>query len=202
MKKNTFPVAAMFAAAIVFATYAPALATQGGGASADAHAKSATTGKDGVSEYDRHFVEETASVGMLEVELGKMAQEKSQSSDVKAFAQHMVTDHSQANDKLKSLATSKGIQIPAELQAEHKAKRDALAKLSGEAFDRHYMDDMVKGHEATVTKFEHEIRTGSDDDIKQFAKDTLPTLREHLAQAQKVDKATDAAADAGENRTP
>ena len=67
MKKNTFPVAAMFAAVVVFATCAPALATQGSGASAsaDAHAKSDTKG--GVSEYDRHFVEETASGGMLEV---------------------------------------------------------------------------------------------------------------------------------------
>jgi predicted outer membrane protein len=86
MKKNRFPVAAMFAAAVVFATYAPALATQGSGASADAHAKSAATEKGGISEYDRHFVEETASGGMLEVELGKLAQEKSRSADVKAFA--------------------------------------------------------------------------------------------------------------------
>jgi len=201
MKKNTVPVAAMFTAVVVFASYAPALATQGRGASADAHAKSAATEKGSVSEYDRHFVEETASVGMLEVELGKMAQEKSQSADVKAFAQHMVTDHSKANEQLKTLAASKGIDIPKELQAEHKAKRDQLAKLSGEEFDRRYMDDMVKGHEATVTKFEHEMRNGSDEGIKQFAKDTLSTLREHLAQAQKVDKATDAAASADDTRT-
>jgi putative membrane protein len=198
MKKNMVPVAAMFAAVVALATCAPALATQdrATGAAADAHAKSDMKGKGGVSEYDRHFVEETASGGMLEVDLGKMAAEKSQSADVKAFAHHMVADHSKANEKLKTLAASKGIAIPKELQAEHKAKHDQLSKLSGEDFDRRYMNEMVKAHEATVTKFEHETRTGSDDDIKQFAKDTLPTLREHLGQAQKVDKETDAAASA------
>jgi putative membrane protein len=121
---------------------------------------------------------------------------------VKAFGQHMVTDHSKANEQLKTLATSKGIDIPKELQAEHKAKRDQLAKLSGEEFDRRYMDEMVKGHEATVTKFEHEMRNGSDEDIKQFAKDTLRTLREHLAQRRRSTSRRRRAASAGDNRTP
>jgi putative membrane protein len=204
MKKNMVPTAAMFAAVFALAAYAPALAgAEHTGASADAHAQAkGQMSKGEVTEYDRHFVEETASVGMLEVELGKMATEKSQSADVKAFGEHMVADHGKANEQLKTLATSKGITIPKELQAEHRAKRDQLAKLSGAEFDQRYMDLMVKGHEDTVTKFEHQTRQGSDDDIKQFAKDTLPTLREHLAQAQKVDKETDAAASADDNRTP
>jgi putative membrane protein len=143
---------------------------------------------------DAAFVEQAASGGMMEVELGKLAQQKAQSAAVKAFGQHMVTDHGKANERLAALATSKGIAVPRTMNEKHQAAVDGLAKLSGAEFDRKYIDTMVKDHEKDVTDFEHQLKQGQDADLKKFAEETLPTLREHLGQALSIDKDQDAAA--------
>ncbi|PYV89048.1 MAG: hypothetical protein DMG90_12705 [Acidobacteria bacterium] len=105
---------------------------------------------------------------------------------MKKFGQRMVDDHSKANDQLKQLASSKGIDVPSELNAKDKATKERLSKLSGEQFDRAYMQDMVKDHTKDVSEFQHESKSGKDSEIKNFASQTLPTLQEHLTQAKTV----------------
>jgi putative membrane protein len=142
--------------------------------------------KSAVSAADKKFVENAAQGGMAEVELGQLAAEKASSDDVKKFGQRMVDDHSKANDQLKQLASSKGIDVPSELNAKDKATKERLSKLSGEQFDRSYMQDMVKDHTKDVSEFQHESKSGKDSEIKNFASQTLPTLQEHLTQAKTV----------------
>ncbi|PYR03729.1 MAG: hypothetical protein DMG00_25515 [Acidobacteria bacterium] len=90
---------------------------------------------------DQTFVTKTAAGGMAEVELGKLAQEKGTSDQVKSFAQRMVTDHNKANDELKTLAQNKNITLPTDIDPHDKALRDRLSKLSGAQFDHAYMQD-------------------------------------------------------------
>src|SRR5262249_13497583 len=92
---------------------------------------------------DEHFIHEAAIGGMAEVELGKTASEKGQTAEVKRFGQKMADDHGKANDELKSLASSKNVTLPTEIDAKHKAVADRLSKLSGDAFDRAYMEAML-----------------------------------------------------------
>ena len=138
---------------------------------------------------DQAFVRKAAEGGMAEVELGKLAQEKGSSADVKTFGQRMVDDHSKANDELKSIAQSKNITLPTNLNAKDKALRGRLEKLSGPAFDRAYMQAMVKDHRADVNEFRHESKAGADADVKAFAAKTLPTLEDHLKLAQDANRA-------------
>ena len=146
----------------------------------------ATTAKAGA---DQTFVKKAAAGGMAEVELGKLAQQKGTSAEVKTFGQRMVDDHSKANDELKSIAQTKNITLPTDLSAKDKALRDRLEKLSGAAFDRAYMQAMLKDHREDVNEFRHESTAGSDPDVKQFAAKTLPTLEDHLKLAQDANKA-------------
>lgn len=145
--------------------------------------------KETAATADHHFVMDTAMDGMAEVELGKLAEQKAESSDVKQFAQRMVDDHSKANDELKSLASSKNITLPTAIDAKHKATHDRLEKLSGAAFDRAYMQAMLSGHQDAVKAFRQESTSGKDADIKAFAAKTLPTLEDHLKEAQSANKA-------------
>src|SRR3954469_11614734 len=133
---------------------------------------------------DHHFVMEAAVGGMAEVELGKLASEKASSDQVKQFGQRMVTDHSKANDELKTLAQSKNIMLPADLDGKHKATRDRLAKMSGDAFDRAYMQEMLEDHRKDVNEFRKESQSGKDPEVKAWAAKTLPTLEEHLTMVQ------------------
>jgi putative membrane protein len=127
---------------------------------------------------------EAARGGMAEVELGQLASDKAESSAVKQFAQRMVTDHGKANDELKSLAQSKNIMLPTDLDAKHKATKDRLSKLSGAQFDRAYMQDMVSDHQKDVSEFKKQSTSAKDPELKAWAAKTLPTLQEHLQMAQ------------------
>lgn len=139
---------------------------------------------------DQKFVRDAAEGGMAEVELGKLAVQKASSQDVKNFGQRMVDDHSKANDQLKQIAENKGITVPAKLDAKDRALKARLSKLSGDSFDRAYMENMVKDHKKDVADFQRESESGSDPDVKQFASQTLPTLQQHLQQAESIAPAT------------
>lgn len=150
-------------------------------------------GTSQLSAADRQFVKKAAEGGMAEVELGKLAVDKGGSEDVKKFGQRMVDDHSKANDQLKQLASSKNVTVPDGLNAKDKATKDRLEKLSGAQFDRAYMSDMVKDHEQDITEFNHESKMGKDSDVKDFASQTLPTLKDHLKNARSVASQTGSA---------
>jgi putative membrane protein len=141
-----------------------------------------------VAQADEKFVKEAAMGGMAEMDLGMLASEKASSDDVKAFGKKMVADHGAANQELKSLASSKNITLSTTLDTKHQATHDRLAKLSGSAFDRAYVSDMLKDHEQDVSEFRHESTSAHDPEIKAWAAKTLPTLEEHLKHVQDLDK--------------
>ena len=123
---------------------------------------------------------------MAEVELGQLATEKGSSDDVKKFGQRMIDDHGKANDQLKQIASSKGVDLPSEPSAKNKATKDRLSKLSGEQFDKAYMTDMLQDHKKDIAAFRRESTSGRDQDVKSFATQTLPTLQDHLKDAQSI----------------
>jgi putative membrane protein len=135
---------------------------------------------------DQRFVRDAAEGGMAEVELGKLAAEKGSSQDVKNFGQRMVDDHSKANDQLKQIASNEGVTLPEKLDAKDRALKTRLSRLSGENFDRVYMENMVRDHKKDVADFQKESTSGSDPAVKQFASQTLPTLQQHLQQAESI----------------
>jgi len=150
---------------------------------------SSQSGKQNSSQLDaadRTFVRKAAEGGLAEVELGKLATEKASSDDVKKFGQRMVDDHSKANDQLKQVASKVGVNVPDKLSPKDQATKDRLSKLSGEQFDAAYMRDMVKDHTKDVMEFRHESEKAKNDDVKNFASQTLPTLEDHLKQAKGI----------------
>ena len=140
----------------------------------------------GVTVADTTFLKKAASGGIAEVELGQLAVERASNPDVKQFAQRMVNDHTKANSQLKQVAAEEHIRLPQGLSARDKAIKDALAKLSGDDFDRAYMKDMVQDHRQDVAEFERESKSTQDPAVKGFAMQTLPTLRDHLKEAQRI----------------
>ncbi|MFN2452794.1 MAG: DUF4142 domain-containing protein [Pyrinomonadaceae bacterium] len=139
-----------------------------------------------LSDADKEFMTEAASGGMLEVELGRLATQRGESAVVKQFGQHMIDDHTRANNELMQVASSKGIALSKELKDEHKKTVERLSKLSNEQFDRAYANDMVEDHVKDVADFQKQAEQGADKDVKAFAAKTLPTLQEHLRMAREM----------------
>jgi putative membrane protein len=167
------------AAVLVAITLAPGLAA--------AHGKHhAANEQRGQPMTDTQFMREAAIGGMAEVDLGKIGVQHADNPDVKQFAQRMVDDHSKANDQLKQVADKRGVALPGDVDAKEKATMNRLSKLSGPAFDKAYMRDMVSDHEKDVSLFERQSASGKDADLKSWIDQTLPTLKEHEDMAKDV----------------
>jgi putative membrane protein len=128
---------------------------------ASAPAGSAPVGTSGeaadVRGADRDFVRDAAITGMAEIDLGRMALDRSRDADVKKFAQMMIDDHTKAASNLKSVAATHRIDVPAQVDDDHRDKAEALGQKSGPEFDQDYADAMVDGHQAFVDKLESRI---------------------------------------------
>jgi putative membrane protein len=146
------------------------------------------------------FVKNAAQGGLTEVALSRAAQSKSQDPAIRKFAEHMVQDHSRANDELKSVAQKHGLEVPAALDPEHQAILQKLSHESGRGFDSAYSEQMVSDHKQTVALFEQAAQS-SDPDVAAFARKTLPTLKQHEQMAEQLPGAMKSARAAGDNPT-
>lgn len=157
-------------------------------------------GMANMTSQDRDFLMEAAMGGMMEVELGRLATQQGASEAVKQFGQRMVDDHSKANTELMSLASSKGITLPTELDDKHRQHVTKLSGMTGAEFDRAYAREMVSDHNKDVAMFEKQSNRGADPDLKAFATKTLPTLREHQQMARALPGADRGAGNNNGNR--
>ena len=135
-------------------------------------------------EADQTFVETAAQDSIAEIDLGELAKERAQSDEVKQFAQRMIDDHGKANEQLEEIAKNKGAVTPTEAGEEHSKVRAELAELEGEEFDQKYMAAMAEEHQKAVDLFQKQAEEGEDPELKSFAEQTLPIIKEHLTQAQ------------------
>ena len=135
---------------------------------------------------DMDFFKHAAEGGIAEVEAGKLAESKGSSQAVKDFGAMMVKDHSAANNQLKEIASSKGVNLPEHSGAAQMAQKVKLEVLTGDTFDKSYIKGQITAHEQTVALFKKEIASGTDAEAKSFAKETLPTLRVHLKKIQEM----------------
>lgn len=156
-------------------------------ASSFAWAQKMDTSKSKIGDVpDRIFFEKAAEGGMAEVKLGQLATQKAQSPQVKQFAQRMIDDHSRANDELKQIAEKKQMTMPTAIETKDQALYSKLSKLNGQDFDKQYMQAMAKDHDQVVADFRKEASQGQDEELRQFASKTLPTLEQHDRMAKDI----------------
>ena len=141
-----------------------------------------------VDQPTSEFMTKVSDVGMTEVKLGQMAQDKATSQRVKDFGAMMVKDHTAAGDELKNMARQKNVTLPETMSNDHQKKTDDLNKKTGKDFDKAYIKAMVDGHQSTVSDFEKASKNTKDADVKAWVDKTLPTLRMHLDSAKAIQK--------------
>jgi len=132
------------------------------------------------------FVNAAGSGGMMEVEMGKLAQTNGGSNDVKTYGKMLEKDHTDANNKLKEIAEGEHIQLPAAMLPEHQQHIDQLQMLKGKEFDKTFMPMMIDDHVKDIAEFEKAAAENKNDKIKAFAAGILPVLKKHLAKAKSI----------------
>lgn len=142
----------------------------------------------GADEESASFLVKAANMGMAEVDLGKLAGEKARNQKVKDFGAMMVSDHTNANNEVKSLASQRNISLPDSVSDEKRKDKEDLAKKSGANFDKAFMEAMVDDHNETIDLFEKASNNVKDNTVKTFIDNTLPKLRNHLDSAKAIQK--------------
>lgn len=137
-------------------------------------------------EEDANFVVTAAEGGMMEVQLGQLAQRNSKSPKVKQFAKMMVDDHSKANTELKALASSKTIAIPDSLGQSKREKFNEFMNKKGADFDKAYAEFMVEDHKKDIDNFKKQGEKGNDSELKNWAAGKVATLEHHLHIAEET----------------
>jgi putative membrane protein len=137
-------------------------------------------------EKNSAFAVNATESGIMEVETGRIALQKTANPDVKEFAQRMIDEHSTTNEKLKSIAAKKNIVLPVYINQENQNKIKALQEKSGNDFDKAYIDLMVDTHKNDMDQFKKASEQLEDVDLKKFAINNLHTLASHLDMARRI----------------
>lgn len=135
---------------------------------------------------ETEFMVNAANGGMTEVELGKAAEKNATNERVKAFGEMMVQDHSSANNQLKTIALSQNVTLPDSLSEDSKDDVQKISRKQGADFDKAFMDKMVKDHEKTINDFKNELNDVHNTTLKQWIRNTIPTLEKHLDSAKAI----------------
>jgi len=172
--------------AAAFALAAPAAFAQmkppGGAAGSQTQAQPGTAAK--ASKADERFLTEALQGDLAEVKMGELAQQKGQSDRVKEFGQTLVKDHGDHSKKLQQLGQQLGVTMPTEPNSKQKSDYEKMNKLSGAQFDREFAKHMVDDHKKDISKYQAEAKRQGP--IGDLAKQTVPTLQQHLQMAQEL----------------
>lgn len=145
-----------------------------------------------LSRGDASFIKEAAKGGLMEVQMGQYAKDHAANADVKAYGERLVKDHSQANEKLAKIAAEKGVNLAKDTDRDDVTKGAKKAMdwrdKSGADFDRAFIKHAIKDHKEDISKFEKASRDSKDMDVRSFASESLPTLREHQMEAERIAK--------------
>jgi putative membrane protein len=145
--------------------------------------RDAVVGTTGVGMADRNFVQNQIELNEDELAMGRLAQERATNPQVREFAQTMVRDHETALRNLRQLAAQHNIEIEARDADDRPREHGRLMERSGAEFDRDFMDWAIDKHEDAVDDVEDKLESDNQA-LRQWATQTLPTLRQHLDHAR------------------
>jgi putative membrane protein len=141
------------------------------------------------AESGADFLNNAVKGDNSEIMLGKLAQQKGATAEVRKFGTTLVTDHTKAKTQAAMLASSMSLSLPGNAMPEAQSEADKLSKMSGAEFDREFVSYMVSDHQKDIEEFTKEAEA-NDGKVSALAKKQLPTLKKHLKLAQTLQSKT------------
>ena len=142
----------------------------------------------GLNSTDKQFMTMAAQADMTEAHLGQMAQAQGTDADFKNFGQTLTQDHTKAYEELSVLSGKTGESIPKGIDVGKDAAIRQMTKMKGRSFESTFLRHEIQDHERVLAAFKHEAAHGQNADVKSYAQKMLPTVEEHLHEAQKLAK--------------
>ena len=139
-----------------------------------------------IANADSAFIREVDASNTAEIRLGQLAERKASDSQVKQFAQKMITDHNGLQREWDNIASTSGFRIGGTIDQRHQEQLTRLERLSGNGFDRAFMAAMVENHQESLRSLQSKGRTAQSTQVRQQASRSLGAVEEHLSLAQQI----------------
>lgn len=140
-----------------------------------------------LSREDAGMLEDLAQANLAEIEMGRIALERSRSEAVRGFAQKMVGDHGAAMREVRQFAQSRNLRLPDGPGAKQLATAAAMRALRGDTFDRSYLSQSgVDDHHSTLRLLQKMQKEAQDIDLRKLARGMAPVVAAHLAEAERL----------------
>lgn len=132
------------------------------------------------------FLKKATEMCHAEMALGQLAAERATNKRLKQFGEQISDAHKRISEGVQLLASRHDVKLPSEPSDEHKQKLKELSSLSGHAFDREYMQYILRDQQNEVNEFEEAMQTVEDPDVLRWTHQTLPRLRAHVEEARGI----------------
>ncbi len=132
------------------------------------------------------FISGAASGGMYEVQSSQLILEQTQNDGIRQLAQMLIDDHGKAGAELKSIVEAEGGTVPADLMPKHADMVTQLKQAAAGTADDTYLQQQLAAHQEAIALFTGYSQSGDDQQLKDFAAKTLPTLQHHLEAVQQL----------------
>jgi putative membrane protein len=140
-----------------------------------------------LNAVDFNFVGQANLGAPFQIDSGQLAETKGTSAAIRSYAHLMVTTHIPVVDALNVILEQKSITPSSTLlHGAYDAMIFTLEADRGVAFDRNYVNGQVEYQKGNAALFEQEIQNGNDPELKEFARQTLPKIVDHLQRAEKL----------------
>lgn len=156
-----------------------------GGTDQITNAPPTAAGNPTLTPAEKTFVTQASTSGIFEVEAARIAANKATDGTIRNYATMLINHHSAANDELMQLAGNRNVPLPQGVSADRKGEIEKLRAMPEKEFDRHFVQTIgVQAHQRDIKLFESASSSVRDPELRAWIEKTLPTLREHLAQAK------------------
>lgn len=165
--------------------------------------KDATVSGRTTSPITQEFVNKAIISDLYEIQSSRLALDRFLGGEFKSLAQKIIDDHTKNIEKLKSLIETLAIEAPSQLDDHHQDMIDQLQSATGEQFDAWYRNQQIAAHKEAIDLYQQYRRTGANSELRQFAENTVPMLREHLQMVRNLPPEPTALSEApaGRNQT-
>jgi putative membrane protein len=139
-----------------------------------------------VSHRGKELLKDASQGNLTEIAMGNIAESKSANTQVKDLARMIVTDHQQNQSQVQALAQTYGVTLDTAPDWMNKREIDRLQKANDAEFDKEFTKCMLKDHVKAIKRFEKAATEIQEQDLKQYAMNTLPALRHHLQKSEEA----------------
>ena len=134
-------------------------------------------------------------VNQTEIYVGKLAEKKGSTDEVRSYGTELVKAHMKADLKIQDLAKAENLQLspPAPVSVELErvrnhdgAEQEMLANVSGNTFDRDMLEAMVEDHQKNIDALKEIQKTSDDQKLRDLIQELIPQLTDHQEMAEKL----------------